>query len=292
MTETTVAEEVLTPELQAWIGRSYVVEDEITLPAVRRIAATLDLPPDFFARGAELPPHWYTMFFPEIARQSAIGPDGHPRKGGFLPPIPLPRRMFAGRRVSFSGQLRVGDLATKRTEIVAITPKAGRSGRMFFLTVRYTIEVDGRSIAVEEADAVYREALPRGTPSVIGAAAPAPSDTTWSESTLLDPVLLFRYSAITWNGHRIHYDADYARDEEGYPNCVQNGGLTIQLLVDGALRRMQAPLRSFSVRMMRPLFVGQTLVVAGRDAEDGRMAVWAAGEDGALVAKAEMEFAT
>jgi 3-methylfumaryl-CoA hydratase len=292
MTETTVAEEALTPELRAWIGRSYVVEDEITLPAVRRIAATLDLPSESFARGAELPPHWYTMFFPEIARQSAIGPDGHPRKGGFLPPIPLPRRMFAGRRVTFSGRLRVGDLATKRTEIVAITPKDGRSGRMFFLTVRHTIEVDGRSIAVEEADAVYREALPRGTPSIIGAAVPAPADATWSESTPLDPVLLFRYSAITWNGHRIHYDADYARDEEGYPNCVQNGGLTIQLLVDGAIRQMQAPLRSFSVRMMRPLFVGQTLVVAGSDAKDGRMAVWAAGEDGALVAKAEMEFAT
>ena len=142
----------------------------------------------------------------------------------------------------------------------------------------------------EENDFVYRGAVAAGTKSVAGPPPSAPGGAVWRASRLLDPVLLYRYAAITWNGHRIHYDADYARDEEGYSGCVQPGGLTIQLLLDGAEREAARPLRSFTMRMVRPLFMHQTIVVEGGSLQDGRMSAWAADEHGTLITQAELEF--
>ncbi len=278
-------------ELQGWVGRERVVEDEIGLSSARRIAGMLDLDPASLSAGMELPRHWFTMFFPDIARQSDIGPDGHPNKGVFLPPIPLPRRMGAGRRVSISGALRIGEPATKRAIVAAIIPKFGRTGRMAILTMRHEIEARGQVIAVDEFDAMYREAPPPGQASAATPPVAAPDGAAWSETVLLTSPLVFRYSSVTWNAHRIHYDADYARQEEGYPATVQNGGLTMQLMLDAALKRAPGALAGFTARLARPLWVGDAVTLCGAAPEGGAMECWAADARGHLCARMSLEFA-
>jgi 3-methylfumaryl-CoA hydratase len=281
----------LSPELQSWVGRTRIVEDEISLTAVRRIAGMLDLDPEGFQRGTVLPPHWFTMFFADIARHSDIGPDGHPKPGTFLPPIPLPRRMGAGRRVRIPGLLRVGDTATKTAEVAAILPKQARTGFITVLTMRHTIRRGEEVIAVDEFDAIYREAVKPGERSAVAPPQPAPADPAWREEWQLDPPLVFRYSAVTWNAHRIHYDADYSRQVEGYPNTVQNGGLTMQLLLDAAVKHTPGRLTGFSARLTRPLYVGETVTLAGQGPRDGKSLAWAADRDGNLCAQLDLEFA-
>ena len=276
-------------EFAGWIGRSMSVDDEVTLPAVRRMAAMLDLDPMGFEHGSVVPPHWYSMFFTPNARRSQIGHDGHPRKGEFLPAIPLPRRMFVGRTVTFPGVLRVGDGARKRSEIVGIEQKQGRSGTLVFLKVRHTIEVDGRAVVVEQQEVVYRDAP--GAEAKAVAATPVPADGAWRAEYEMDPVLVFRYSALTWNGHRIHYDADYARREEGYPGCVMNGALTVHLVIEEALKRAGGrKLKGLTAKLVKPLFVGGMLAVGGRALQGSTVEAWAGDEQGALAANCTLEF--
>ncbi|MFN6956853.1 MAG: hypothetical protein ACK4PG_18845 [Acetobacteraceae bacterium] len=277
--------------LQHWVGRERIVEDEIGLSSARRIAGMLDMDPASLKQGDALPPHWFTMFFPDIARQSDIGPDGHPEKGVFLPPIPLPRRMGAGRRVTISGALRIGEPAIKRAIVAQVAPKIGRTGRMAVLTMRHVIETRGEVIAVDEFDALYREAPAPGQASAVSPPQPAPANGIYADRVLLSSALVFRYSAVTWNAHRIHYDADYARQEEGYPAAVQNGGLTMQLVLDAALKRAPGRLTGFTARLTRPLWVGDTVTLCGAAPSSGRMACWAADKDGHLCAMMELEFA-
>ena len=278
-------------DLQSWVGRTRVVEDEIGLTAVRRIAGMLDLDPEAFHPGLALPPHWFTMFFADIPRHADLRPDGHPHGGLFLPPIPLPRRMGAGRRVRILGVLRVGEAASRTAEVAAIVPKQGRTGAITVLTMRHTIRRGAEVVAVDEFDAVYREAVPPGTTSTATPPVPAPTDAAWSEAKRLDPALVFRYSAVTWNAHRIHYDADYARQEEGYPAAVQNGGLTMQLLLDAAVRQTPARLVGFTARLTRPVWVGDTVTLAGSPSRDGAATAWVADRDGNLCAWLDLEFA-
>jgi 3-methylfumaryl-CoA hydratase len=277
--------------LRPWIGRSRLQEEEIGLAAVRRIASMLDQDPDAWHRGDPLPAHWFGLFFADLARQSAIGPDGHARKGEFLPPIPLPRRMGAGRRARLHGVLHVGDAAEKTIEVADIVPKQARTGRIVVLTMRQTIRARGELVAVDEFDAVYREAVPPGSSSTATPPVPAPAGAAWTDAVPLDPVLVFRYSAVTWNGHRIHYDADYAREVEGYPAAVQNGGLTMQLMLESAMRRAPGRLAGFTARLRRPLFVGQTAQFCGAAPEGNRMDCWVAAPDGSLAAEMSLEFA-
>ncbi|MBY0338857.1 MAG: MaoC family dehydratase N-terminal domain-containing protein [Acetobacteraceae bacterium] len=275
-----------------WLGRERVIEDDVSPSMLRRIAAMLDLDPDAYPRGAVLPPHWFALFAVESARQSDIGPDGHPAPGVVLPPIPLPRRMGAGRRMRILGELRAGDPLVKRAEVVAIEPKAARTGTICVLTMRHSYEVRGETIAVDEFDAVYREAVPPGTKSPVNAGTPAPADAAWQEAKHLSPTLIFRYSAVTWNAHRIHYDADYARDTEGYPAVVQNGGLTMQLLLDAAVRNAAGHrLSTVTARLTRPLHVGDRITLAGSAVTDGRMSAWVADAQGMLAAQMELGFA-
>ena len=276
--------------LAPWVGRQRIVEDDIGLMAVRRIAGMLDLDPAGFHAGAELPPHWFSLFFAEVPRQSDIGTDGHPKPGVVLPPIPLPRRMGAGRRVKIAGCLRAGEPARKIAEVAAITPKIARSGRIAVLTLRHSIEVRGKVIAVDEFDAVYREAVPPGQKTTATVPARAPTDAAWTAHAALSEALVFRYSAVTWNAHRIHYDADYTRQEEGYPHTVSNGGLTMQKLLDAALGNSDRKLTGYTARLTSPLYVGQTVTLAGRAATNGRMEAWASNDDGALCAEMTLEF--
>jgi 3-methylfumaryl-CoA hydratase len=280
-----------TQELQAWIGRTQSAEDEVTRPTALRLAAMLDRPPAGLERGAPLPQAWYAVLFPAVAPQSEIGADGHPRKGDFLPPVPLPRRMFAGRRVRFSAPLHIGDAVERVSEISRIEPKQGRSGRMVFVTVIHRISTGGRLAITEEQDIVYREAA---TP---GAAAPAstPADmpqAAWSRPLTPDPVLVFRYSALTFNGHRIHYDADYTRGTEGYPGLVVNGGLSLLLLLDLAETQLGRPFASVAVRNLKPLFVDRPLTLCGAPSADGRTAdLWTLDAAGEMATRASLELA-
>lgn len=274
-------------ELTDWVGRVREQEDEIGRPALRRIAAMLDIGGLDLAPGAAVPTHWYAMFFPEIAAQAELGEDGHPRRGDFLPPVALPRRMFAGRRVWFDGALRVGDLAVKRSEVVAVTPKRGRSGEMVFVTVAHRVSVGGRVVVREEQDVVYRAAAVPGAAAGVPMAAP-PAD--WSQALRPTTTLLFRYSAVTWNGHRIHYDADYARGVEGYPGLVMNGGLSLLLLMQAVSARLgQAP-TAVAVRNLMPVLVDTELRLEGTEVADGRARAWVRDARGGLAVMAELEF--
>jgi 3-methylfumaryl-CoA hydratase len=277
--------------LRPWIGRVRVTEDDIAMPMVRRIAAMLDLNPDAFRPGMELPPHWFSMFFSDIARQSDLREDGHAIGGVVLPPIPMPRRMGAGRRMKVMGRLRAAEPAVRKSEVVDIVPKTGRTGSIFVLTLRNTVEQGGKAIAVDEFDAIYREATPPGQKTAATVPAAAPTNQDWADTLLMSETLVFRYSAVTWNSHRIHYDADYARTVEGYEHTVQNGGLTMQLMIDAALKRAPSELRGLTARLTYPLWVGDVVSIRGTTAKDRRMRVWAANKDGHLSGEMDLEFA-
>ena len=272
------------------VGTKRIVSDEIGLSVVRRIAGMLDEDPEYYVSGTPLPPHWFGIFFPNITRQSDIGPDGHPNAGVVLPPIPLPRRMGAGRRVQIMSQLRAGVPATKTIEVVQVTPKIARTGRLAILTLRDTIESEGEVIATDENDAIYREMPPPGEKSGVTKPVPAPTNAAWSDEITLSESLVFRYSAVTWNAHRIHYDADYSRDIEGYPATVQNGGLSMLLMAGAALKRAPGELKGFTTRLTRPIHVGDTVRFAGTEPSDSNMSVWIADKSNGLCGTMELEF--
>jgi 3-methylfumaryl-CoA hydratase len=277
--------------LRPWIGRVRTVEDDIGLMAVRRAAGTFDMDPASFSRGTELPPHWFGLFFAETVRQHEIGPDGHPNKGIVLPPIPMPRRMGAGRRVKIAGRLRAGEPALKKAEVANIVPKTGRSGDIFVLTMRHTIEQHGKTLAVDEFDAIYRPAVPPGQKTTATVPTQARTDHAWSDKTILSNALNFRYSALTWNAHRIHYDGDYTRSEEGYPALVSNGGLSMHLMVDAALRHGKGALAACTARLVHPLWLGDVIEVRGEEQKDGHLKIWAADKNGVLCGEMDLEFA-
>ncbi|MCC6532081.1 MAG: MaoC family dehydratase N-terminal domain-containing protein [Burkholderiales bacterium] len=255
---------------------------------VERLAATLDL--DVAPKeGEPLPPGWHSLLFPRVVRQSQVGPDGHPQRGDFLPPVPLPRRMFAGRRVSFESDLRVGERARKESEIANVTIKSGRSGTMVFVTVRHSIHGPKALAIVEEQDIVYRDEPDPNAPKP--APTPAARTAPWTRGFTPEPVVLFRYSALTFNGHRIHYDHPYVTQVEGYPGLVMNGGLTTLLVSELARTRSRRPLKSMASRNVRPIFAGNEFMVCGEPSADGASAkMWVADHDGALCLSAEIAF--
>ena len=276
----------------AWIGRQQWHHDRIDANRARAMQATLDRAPSLLP-GDPLPPAWHWLYFWEVQPMGVLGPDGHPARGGFLPPIALPRRMWAGGRIRFERPLAVGADARKTSTIADVTEKQGRSGRLAFVTVRHEIaDADGPCL-VEEQDIVYREA-----PGAAGAArpaepapAPAAQEADWSRAVACDPVLLFRYSALTFNGHRIHYDADYARQEEGHAGLVVHGPLLATLLLDLWTREAgRAVPAHFSYRAVSAGYVPETLTVAGTaDGDGGRL--WVAGDDGRLCMTGEVSAA-
>jgi 3-methylfumaryl-CoA hydratase len=271
-----------------WIGRTERATDQMTRQAALRTAALLDLPSDDLTDGAALPQGWYALLFGALAPQSEIGPDGHPRKGDFLPPVSLPRRMFAGRRVAFHAPLRIGDEVERVSEIAKIEPKQGRGGHMVFVTVIHRIRARGTALVTEEQDIVYREAAQPGAPAPAPQA--PPSGAAWSRTVTPDPVMVFRYSALTYNGHRIHYDADYTRTVEGYPERVVNGGLTTLLLLELARAKLKQPFATVATRNLRPLFVDRPIILNGRPTAQG-VELWVTDDTGALALSASAELA-
>jgi 3-methylfumaryl-CoA hydratase len=278
-------------QLRAWEGRSETLHDVITAAPVRGLVATLDRDDPEPVAGTELPPLWHWLYFLPQHRQSELGPDGHARRGGFLPPVPLPRRMWAGGRLQWHAPLRVGEEVQRTSRIVSVTHKAGRSGDLLFVLVRHEV-ANAQGVALsEEHDIVYRAAAQPGEPAPAPQA--APTDAAWSREIVPDDVLLFRYSALTFNGHRIHYDRRYVTQVEGYPGLVVHGPLLATLLVDLARReRPDARLAAFRFKAVRPTFDLHPFRVCGAPSADGRGArLWAQDHEGWLTMQAEAEFA-
>ena len=277
-------------DLKKWIGEKETDVDYVTIPSVYRLAATLDRDDPMPKFGDELPIGWHQLLFPRIVRHSQIGADGHPARGDFLPPVPLPRRMFAGKRNTFHAPLKLGDEVRRESVIASVTPKQGRTGQMVFVTVK--MEIHGpRGLAItEEQDIVYREEPDPNAPAP--APQQAPGKAVWMKKVTPDPVMLFRYSALTFNGHRIHYDHPYVTKVEKYPNLVMNGGLTTLLVFELARAYGPSPVRSLASRNVRPLFVNREITICGEPAADGKSAkLWAHDDTGALALSAEAEFA-
>jgi 3-methylfumaryl-CoA hydratase len=275
-----------TASIKDWLGRTRTEDDELSLGSVRRLAAMLDQEPGVYRRGSDVPERWYVLLFGPTARQSAIGPDGHPKTGDdFLPPLHGTRRMFAGRRVKFLKPLRIGDLVVRKSTVTQVEPKTGRTGSFTLVTVTHEMSVNGAVAIVEEQDLVYRAAV--ADPAAASAAKaespkPAKPDSPkadWSEIWTPDTVQLFRYSALTFNGHRIHYDLPYTREVEGYPALVINGGMSALMLVEAARPHLRGAIAGYDARAMAPMFIGQSISLNGRMAGD-TAELWAAGPDG------------
>ncbi|MBC6959105.1 MAG: acyl-CoA dehydrogenase [Lautropia sp.] len=271
--------------LQQWIGRTERRSDVVTATPVAALSATLDRDDPEPLPGTELSPLWHWMYFAPLVRQSGIGADGHPKRGGFLPPVPLPRRMWAGGRLEFHRPLRVGDEITRESRIADVRGKAGRSGSLVFVVVRHEI-ADARGPAItEEHDIVYRDDPAPGVAAP--EPRPAPAGAAFAREIVPDPVLLFRYSALTFNGHRIHYDRSYATGVEGYPGLVVHGPLIATLLLD--LLRRELPrtrVRRFEFRAVRPLFDIHRFTVCGRPDGDRAVQLWARDHEGFLAMEA------
>jgi len=286
--QNSAAADVQIDELRNWIGSSETRIDQVTAAPVAAMSATLDRDDALPVPGSELPPLWHWMYFMSLARQSDIGPDGHANRGGFLPPVPLPRRMFAGCRLTFDHVLKVGDDIERVSRVISVSGKQGRSGKLVFVTVQHDIaNADGVAIT-EQHDIVYRDQpRPDERPSE---PRPAPTDETFSRQITPDPVLLFRYSALTFNGHRIHYDRTYVTEVEGYPGLIVHGPLIATLLVDLLRRNMPtASLHKFSFRAMRPLFDIDHFDVCGRQDGANSVALWARDHQGNLAMDASAE---
>jgi 3-methylfumaryl-CoA hydratase len=276
--------------LRRWTGRREVAEDIATPVPVAALSATLDRDDPPPRAGDPLPPLWHWLYFLPLHRHSEIGPDGHAKRGGFLPPVPLPRRMWAGGRFTFRRPLRIGEAIRRTSTIAEVSHKSGRSGDLVFVLVRHEVAGAEGGIAVaEEHDIVYRAAPQPG--EMAAAPRPAPARAAWRRDIAPDAVLLFRYSALTFNGHRIHYDRRYAAEIEGYPGLVVHGPLIATLLVDLLRRNVPVPITRFRFRAVRPLFDTAPFAVCGAPVTDGAGAsVWAQDAEGLLAMEAEAAF--
>ncbi|MFQ5516545.1 MAG: MaoC family dehydratase N-terminal domain-containing protein [Acidimicrobiia bacterium] len=269
-------------ELASWIGSEAHARDVIAAAPLRRLAATLDIDAAF-SDGDPLPPMWHWLFCLPEAPRSVLGVDGHPRRGGFLPPVPLQRRMFAGGDTRFEASLRVGDVVQRRSRVEDVVAKQGRWGPLVLVTVTHDISRRGAVAVRERQTLVYTDATPAPDEGET-----APPAAVWARDVPTDPVLLFRFSALTFNSHRIHYDAAYAKEVEAYPGPVVHGPLTALLLLD--LMRRHSPRRPvrFGFRALAPVFVGDTVSLRGTPG-DREVGLAAYRPDGMLAVEAHVE---
>lgn len=321
--------------LKQWTGRSETVQDVLHAKPLVLFSATLDRQDPPPKAGDEIPPFWHGLYFLTATRQSELGADGHPPRGGFLPPVPLPRRMFAGAQVDFVRPLHVGQMVERRSTILGVSQKQGRSGEMVFLRLQHEISDAAGVCVVETQDIVYRdeptvetrtqikptepaaanavsiEKVIRAvsTEKVIRAVSPEPTfsknevpakespvtpapatQAQWSRTITPDPVLLFRYSALTFIGHRIHYDYPYTTAVEGYPGLVVHGPLQATMLLD--LLRCELPQcapKRFVFRAVSPLFCTGAFRVCGAPSDAGQYSLWIEDQHGRVTMQATVE---
>ena len=288
--------------IAGWAPGPAETTETIAAEPAAAMSGLLDREPAVTAPGDPIPPLWHWLYFLDRPATSELGPDGHPAAGHFMPPIPQRRRMYAGGRASYTGAFRCGDEITRRSELADATVKQGRTGELLFVTVRSVFTRAGAVIATEEQDVVYRSGPPAAGGSAgprepseaagpaaggsVGPRGPAP----WQIQIVPDPVLLFRFSALTYNAHRIHYDADYATGVEGHPGLVVHGPLLALLCFE--LPRRHAPrqqVTELSFRARSPVYVGQRCMVTGGPRDDGSAgcAMQVAGPDGDVALTAE-----
>lgn len=272
----------------AFVGNTQTAQDVVRAGPVRLLAATLDRDEPELPDGAPVPPSGQWLLFLPHYRQSEAGLDGHAARGGFLPPVPLPRRMWAGGRLNFSDTLRVGDKVTKRSTIKNVQVKNGRTGALCFVLVEHRYETARGLALIEEHDIVYRDVAPPGAPAPAYEKAPKGE---WREEIVPTELMLFRYSALTFNGHRIHYDRKYVTEVEGYPGLIFHGPLQATLLIDLAVRKNPGRMmRAFSFRAVKPVFDLHPLYIGGQRTGGNSADLWVEDYQGDLCMKASAEF--
>lgn len=271
-------------QLQNWVGKTENAYDTLVLEQASRMAALLDIE-TLPSVGDELPQLWHWAYFAPHARQTLIDNDGHPLRGGFLPPVRLPRRMWAGSRVRFVTPLRIGQAVSRKSEIQSVEPKRGKQGNLVFVTVRHTLSTQDGVAIDEEQDIVYR--------APVTTAMPAPAREArafdWSDPLTPDAVMLFRYSALTYNAHRIHYDLPYAKEVESYPGLVVQGPMTATLLLHAFGRHTGKRAKTFSFRGKSPLFADHPVRLCGAESTSaGTYDLWAEGPGGYTAMSAQV----
>ncbi len=262
--------------------------DDVSVARARALGVTLDYS-NLPSIGSALPELWHWILFWPLTATNELGPDGHPKKRGVLPDLGLPRRMWAGGRLKFHSAIEIGQVIRRSSTVTNVEEKSGRTGRLGFVTVRHLLKIGNSVVIEEEQDIVYREAY------VPGAAVPqptrAPTEYLWKREIAPTETMLFRYSALTFNSHRIHYDREYALHQEGYPNLVVHGPFVATLLLD--LVRRKAPesvVKTFTFKAVRPTFLGNSFTVCGQPSSDGKtIELWAKDNEGWLTMRAQAE---
>lgn len=271
-----------------WTPIVETATETIDLTQVRKFANVLDIDEATFEDGSELPPMWHWLFFLHRAPTARIGADGHPQRGGFFPPVELQRRMFAGERATFHAPLVIGQPATRTGTITKLDEKEGRAGRMVLATAQYNIEQGGELCVEDTHDIIYITG--GGETPAPGADAFSAPEGAWHREVKADPVLLFRFSALTFNSHRIHYDPDYAKSEEGYPALVVHGPLTALLLSELARANRDAPMTQYSFRGRAPIFEPWPFHLVGQPGDGGTVELEAVRNDGTVAMTATAQF--
>jgi 3-methylfumaryl-CoA hydratase len=272
--------------LRTWVGRERTDTDTACVRHANLMAATVDRGGERLRAGDPLPPLWHWIYFLEGLPPGELGRDGHPARGAFLPPVPFSNRMWAGGRVDFEAAVPLGAALEKRSRVQSVEHKHGRSGDLVFVTVLHEILVDGRRAIREEHDLVYRDAAP-------DAISPPQADARVAQFTrevLPNTTTLFRYSALTFNGHRIHYDLDYCRTVEGYGNLVIHGPLSATWLAGYGEEVGGRRLRHFAYRGVRPALLGNALRL-NATLVGSRLELWMTLADGTVSMQASAELA-
>lgn len=276
-------------DLGDWVGRKEHADDVLHATPARALALTLDRRDIDVAEGRPLPELWHWLYFLPQVPTSGLGVDGHPRRGGFLPPVALERRMWAGGRLTFHHDLHVGEPVTRESEIVSVASKQGKAGPMVLLTVRRTVTSPHGVAVAEEQDIVY---LAKPTSLQAPPADPVPADVEWTDERPVDPVLLFRFSALTFNAHRIHYDLAYATEQENYAGLVVHGPLQAVLLMESARRHHPGKhVATYAFRAARPIFADDQFFVSGWTASDGHIELVTANGDHDIAMRAQVTWA-
>ncbi|MET4578687.1 FAS1-like dehydratase domain-containing protein [Ottowia thiooxydans] len=283
--------------MDQWIGRTQEAYDVVGLAPARHLAAMLDLPTASIAFGSEIPGFWYQILFSPFDLQSKLAADGHPTKGEFLPPIPWPRRLLAGRRVGFDSPIQIGAEVYRTSTIQSIVPKTGRSGSLCFVTVAHELkDSNNRRLVKEEQDIVYRQAVDTPSDSTTPSSSASHPERIesfppphFSDKYRPDATMLFRYSAITFNAHRIHYDLPFARDVEGYPELVVNGGLTTIKLWQMVAAHTNRPILASRSRNLQTLFANREATLCAAFTGTSQILAWALNDQGVPVMRMELE---
>lgn len=280
-------------QLKSWIGKKEVIEERAAVGRVQGLAALLDNAESPKECGPVGPMGHWCYFKPRV-RQSEIGPDGHPKRGGFMPPVPLPRRMFGGFRTTYHQPLVLGEMMRKEAVIENVDIKDGRTGKLVICTVKNRFSGENGLSIEEEQDYIYRNNPPAASDNTggnSGETGHAPDDFVWSQEITPDPVMLFRYSACTFNGHRIHYDHKYVTEVEGYPGLIVQGPLIATFLMELAIaNNPDAQPKTYSFQARSPLFCNEPFKVVGKPTADG-CDVWSITPRGTLSATGHVTFA-